>query len=56
MRRIVKFVVLGALVALNMGASCRQETAQSVLDTLLTSIAETTGDAIGQALVDRPTP
>ncbi len=56
MRRSIKFVVLGALVALNMGASCRQETAQSVLNTFLTAIAETTGEAIGQTFADRPTP
>ncbi len=56
MRRSIKFVVLGALVALNMGASCRQETAQSVLNTFFTAIAETTGDAIGQTFVDRSPP
>ncbi len=50
MRQRVRFVVLGVLVALSMGASCRQETAQSVLSTLLSAIAETTGDAIGQSL------
>ncbi len=56
MRRSIQFVVLVALVALNMGASCRQETAQSVLSTLLTAIVETTGEAIGQTFVERPTP
>ena len=56
MRRSIQFVVLVALVALNMGASCRQETAQSILNTFLAAIAETTGEAIGQTFVDRPTP
>ena len=52
MRQRVRFVVLGVLVALSMGATCRQETAQSVLSTLLTAIAETTGDATGESLTD----
>ncbi len=56
MRRCIEFVVLGELVALNMGASCRQETAQSALNTFFTAIAETTGDAIGQTFVDRSPP
>ena len=56
MRRRITLVVLGALVALNMGASCRQETVQSILNTFLDAIAQTTGDAIGQSLTDQAAP
>ena len=56
MRRRISLIVFGALVALNMGASCRQETAQSVINTFFTAIADTAGQAIGDSLVDRETP
>lgn len=56
MRRSIRFIVIGALLALNMGASCRQETAQSVLNAFLTAIAQTAGDVIGESLVDQAAP
>ena len=56
MRHIIRFIVFGVLVALSMGASCRQETAQSVVNAFLTAIAETAGGEIGDSLVDPQTP
>jgi hypothetical protein len=56
MRRIVKATVFAALIVLSMGGTCRQETAESVINAFLIEIAETTGEAIGETLVDRTTP
>ncbi len=56
MRRSIRFIVIGALLVLNMGASCRQETAQSVLNAFLTAIVQTAGDVIGESLVDQAAP
>jgi hypothetical protein len=56
MRRAIGFVVFGLLVALSMGGTCRQETTQSVISTFFTELAATVGEALGQSLVDQPTP
>ncbi len=40
-RKILTVIVATALVVLCMGASCRQETAQSVIATFLNTLAET---------------
>lgn len=50
MRAGVKFMVLGVLLALCMGGTCRQETTQSVIGAFFTAIAQTTGQAIGDSL------
>jgi hypothetical protein len=49
-------MILAALVALSMGGTCRQETAQSVFSSFLTQIAVTTGEAVAESLIDRPSP
>lgn len=58
-RRILTFA-LGGLVVLSMGGTCRQETAETVVNAFLTElateIAETAGEAIGEGLVERTTP
>jgi hypothetical protein len=56
MRSRIGFIAFLAVVALSMGDSCRQETAQSVLNAFLTELAETTGQAIGETLVEGATP
>jgi hypothetical protein len=59
MRRKLRFVVLGVLLSLSMGSTC-DETAQSALSAffteLVTEIAESTGEAIGDGFVERTTP
>jgi hypothetical protein len=52
----IKLIFFGVLVVLCMGNSCRQETAQNVLNVFLTEIAETTAGAIVESLVDGETP
>lgn len=52
MRRSIEFVILGLTVVLSMGASCRQETAQSVFFSFLTELAVSVADAIVAAFVN----
>lgn len=52
MRRQAGFLMVLVVIALNMGATCRQETAQSVVSTFLNTIAQATGQAIVQGLVN----
>jgi len=56
MRRIITAMVFAALVVLSMGGTCRQETVESVINAFLIQIAQTTGEAIGESLVDPTTP
>jgi hypothetical protein len=56
MRRRLSFIVLAALLALNMGGTCRVETTQDAISAFLTQIAQTTGQAIGEAIIDRTAP
>lgn len=52
MRRQAGFLIVLVVISLNMGASCRQETAQSVASTFFNSIAQAAGQAIVQGLVN----
>ena len=56
MRRGIKVAALGLLLALSMGGTCRTETTQSVLNTFFSAIAQITGEAIGQLVIDRDAP
>jgi hypothetical protein len=56
MRRRITMIVIGLLIVLNTGASCRQETAESVFTSFLTAIAQAAGTAIGESLVTPAAP
>jgi len=60
MRRRIVSIALGVLAVLSMGGTCRQETAENVVNAFLTElateIAETAGEAIGEGLVEGTTP
>ncbi|MBN1345904.1 MAG: hypothetical protein JXQ73_24655 [Phycisphaerae bacterium] len=51
MRRGMELMILGLITVLTMGASCRQETTQSVIASFLNQLAVTLADALAAVLV-----
>ena len=56
MRRRIELIVLGLLVALSLGGTCRQELAQDTADAFLTEFASDIANALSDALTAGQTP